>query len=126
MTTSTDSLDAALPAADKLAGESDPSKALSEADKEKIKKADKLREVLAATYVFVRSQEVNRTIGSFTFDHYADEAKRRIKGDGRAVTDALGEAFDTRPSQLDALTKLETDFTNSFDDLKKLADAAGQ
>lgn len=72
-----------------------------------------MRTVLADTYTFVRSNEINKTISSFTFDHYIDEAKRAIKED-RVLRSASSPSVGvgSRPSQLTALTKLEQDFNN--------------
>lgn len=78
------------------------------------KEVDRVRVVMADTYTFVRSQEINRTIASFTFDHYIDEAKRQIKGVGRQLRDASGEAYDVRPTKLEALERLETEFNASL------------
>lgn len=83
-----------------------------------------MRAVLADTYTFVRSAEINKTIASFTFDHYIDEAKRRIKEDrilrtASNATDGVGR----RPSKLSALEKLETDFNNAAAKIKEVAEA---
>jgi hypothetical protein len=87
-----------------------------------IKEGDELRSVLADTYTFVRSVEINKTISSFTFDHYIDEAKRSIKEDRvlRSASDP-NSGVGKRPSKLTALQKLETDFTNSLDRIRKIA-----
>jgi len=92
--------------------------------------ADKIRLTLANTYTFVRSREVNRQIASYTFDHYLEEAKSRIKGAALALRDAGGKTqdasgrdFGTRPTQLEALTTLEQDFNAGFEEMKKLAQA---
>ena len=86
------------------------------------KETDELRSVLADTYTFVKSTEINKTINSFTFDHYIDEAKRAIKED-RILRSASDPAtgIGKRPSKLSALEKLETDFNNSIGKLKTLA-----
>jgi len=86
--------------------------------------AEKVRRVVADVYTFVRSQEINRTIGSFTFDHYIDEAKRRIKGTGRAIRNAAGESFDQRPTKLEFLDSLEAEFRASFKTIEELAKVA--
>lgn len=89
-------------------------------------KEDAVRQVLGDTYSFVRSREINAAISAFTFDHYIDEAKRRIKSD-RTIVDASGKPVDglrARPSQLDALANLKQAFQDGFEDAKKLADAA--
>ena len=92
-------------------------------NKPDLDKDNKLREILANVYTFVRSQEINRVIGGFTFDHYIDEAKRSLKGTGRQVVDAAGTVISQdpkigmRPSQLDYLTQIQTDFNNSYTDL---------
>lgn len=81
-----------------------------------------LRTVLADTYTFVRSAELNKTIASFTFDHYIDEAKRQIKVD-RILSSASDstKGVGTRPAQLTALTTLQTDFNNMLTQLQALA-----
>jgi hypothetical protein len=82
-----------------------------------------LRKVLADTYTFVRSAEINKTISSFTFDHYIDEAKRAIKEDRILRTAANPDGFGSRSSKISALTKLQTDFTNALSKLQELAKA---
>lgn len=83
---------------------------------------EQVRKVIADTYTFVRSAEISRTILGFTLDHYIDEAKRKIKQDRvlRSASDPL-KGVGTRPSQLDALEKLEEDFNKSFEAAKKMA-----
>lgn len=97
--------------------------------KQKSDQSDSIRRTLGDVYTFVRSQEVNRQIASYTLDHYIDEAKSKIKGGttlrdatGSSV-DASGTSFGTRPTQLEALTKLEQDFNAGFNEMQKLADA---
>ncbi len=82
-----------------------------------------MRAVLADTYTFVRSAEINKTIASFTFDHYIDEAKRRIKND-RVLRSASNpaEGVGKRPAKLTALQKLEQDFTAALSKIKKVAE----
>ena len=89
-----------------------------------LSQVDKVRRIVADVYTFVRSQEINRTIGGFTFDHYIDEAKRRIGGTGRAIRNAAGEAFDQRPTKLELLDSLEEEFRASFEVMDTLAKAA--
>lgn len=104
----------------------------SKKSKEALEKADKIRETLADVYTFVRSQEINRVIGAFTFDHYVDEAKRKLKGTGREIRDAAGKVIQddktgspvTRPSLLDYLTKLKAKFNSSYTDMVKMAQNA--
>jgi hypothetical protein len=91
-----------------------------------ISKVERARTVVADVYTFVRAQESNRTIASFTLDHYIDEAKRRIKGEGRQVRSASGESIDIRPTKLEALEKLEAEFTASLDLIESLAKTASQ
>lgn len=89
------------------------------------RKADAaMRAVLSDTYTFVRSSEINKTILSFTFDHYIDEAKRAIKEDRvlRSASDP-NTGVGKRASQLNALTKLETDFNNSIAKIRSVAEA---
>lgn len=93
---------------------------------QEISKVERARTVVADVYTFVRGQEANRTIASFTLDHYIDEAKRRIKGEGREIRSAAGEAFDIRPTKLEALEKLETEFTASLDLIESLAKTASK
>lgn len=82
-----------------------------------------MRSVLSDTYVFVRSAEINKTIASFTFDHYIDEAKRALKED-RTLRSASNPAVGVgkRQAVITALEKLETDFNNSLGDMRKLAE----
>lgn len=88
------------------------------------KAATEMRTVLADTYTFVRSAELNKTIASFTFDHYVDEAKRKIKED-RILRSASNpsQGVGKRPSQLSALTKLEQDFNNMLGKIREAAEA---
>ena len=83
-----------------------------------------MRAVLADTYTFVRSSEINKTVLSFTFDHYIDETKRSIKEDRilRAASNAA-EGVGKRPSKLSALEKLEQDFNNSLTKILEVAKA---
>lgn len=100
--------------------------------KEDLEKVDRVREDIANVYTFVRSQEINRVIGAFTFDHYVDEAKRRIKGTGREIRDAAGVVIQDdktktqmmRPSLLDYLNKLEQRFNASYQEALKMAQNA--
>jgi hypothetical protein len=94
---------------------------------DELQKSDQVRQAIADTYTFVRSREINTTFASFTLDHYIDEAKRLIKGDGRALRDASGEdslAIGTRPTQLEALAAIQQAFNNAFQDAKTLAEKA--
>ncbi len=83
---------------------------------------DEIRRTIGDVYTFVRSREINKTIASFTFDHYIDERKRAIKGE-RIVRSASnpGDGIERRPAQLDAVSKLEEDFNQGFEKMKKLA-----
>jgi hypothetical protein len=83
-----------------------------------------MRSVLSDTYVFVRSAEVNKTISSFTFDHYIQEAKNALKVD-RILKSASNPAVGvgSRQAIITALETLETNFNNSLDSMKKLAQA---
>lgn len=85
---------------------------------------DEVRSTLSDAYTFVRSREINKTIASFTFDHYIDEAKRAIKEDRilRTASNA-SEGVGTRPGKLNALAKLETDFTNALSKIREIAKA---
>ncbi len=87
--------------------------------------SDEIRRTVADVYTFVRSREINKAISSFTFDHYIDERKREIIGE-RIVRSASnpGDGVGRRPAQLDALSKLEADFSKAFDQAKKIAEAA--
>ncbi|MCG8429668.1 MAG: hypothetical protein MJA29_00615 [Candidatus Omnitrophica bacterium] len=85
---------------------------------------NRVRIVIADTHTFVRSQEINRTIGSFTFDHYIDEARRQIKGSGTAIRNSAGEAIGVRPTKLEVLNVLETEFRASLEVARSLAKAA--
>ncbi len=87
---------------------------------------DEIRRSIADTYTFVRSAELNRTVSSFTLDHYIDEAKRRIKDPRilRAASDPT-KGVGTRPSKLDTLTRLEEDFNKSFNKAVQIAKNQG-
>ena len=91
------------------------------ADGQTQKEVERIRNIVASVYTFVRACEVNRTIASFTFDHYIDEAKRRIKGKGRALRDASGESIGTRPTKLEVIEDLEKEFRDSFSVIEKMA-----
>lgn len=82
-----------------------------------------MRAILADTYTFVRSSELNKTILSFTFDHYIDEAKRQIKED-RILRSASNptEGVGKRSAKLPALEKLETDFKNVLAKIRTVAE----
>lgn len=96
----------------------------SKATEEERKADSELRSILSDTYTFVRSAEINKTISSFTFDHYIDEAKRAIKEDRvlRSAADPV-TGVGKRASKLSALEKLEQDFKKSIDKMRKLAEA---
>jgi hypothetical protein len=81
-----------------------------------------MRSILSDTYVFVRSAEITKTIASFTFDHYIDEAKRALKED-RILRSASNptEGVGKRQAKITALTTLETNFKNSVANMRKLA-----
>jgi hypothetical protein len=85
---------------------------------------DKVRNVVADVYTFVRSAEINRTIASFTFDHYIDEAKRKLKGTGTAIRDAAGRSIGMRPTKLESLESLENEFQGSLKLIETLAKKA--
>jgi len=85
---------------------------------------DEIRATLANAYTFVRSVEINKTISSFTFDHYIDEAKREIKEDRilRSASDP-NNGLGKRMGKLSALEKLERDFNNGLEKMRSLAQA---
>jgi len=85
---------------------------------------EEVRTALGNTYTFVRSREINKTIASFTFDHYIDEAKRAIKED-RLLRSASspGEGVGRRLSKLSELEKIEKDFKNAMVKARELAKA---
>lgn len=92
---------------------------------EQERRADmEMRTVLADTYTFVRSAEINKTVSSFTFDHYIDEAKRTIKEDRvlRSASDPV-TGVGRRTSKLSILEKLQQDFNNALGKIRKLAEA---
>ena len=96
----------------------------SQASVQEIKADMELRSTLGDTYTFVRSREINKTILSFTFDHYIDEAKREIKEDRilRSASDP-NTGVGKRPSKLSAIQKLEQDFNNALPKLQDKANA---
>lgn len=83
-----------------------------------------MRSILSDTYTFVRSAEINKTISSFTFDHYIDEAKRALKED-RVLRSASNptEGVGRRMPKITALEKLERDFNNALPKMRKVAEA---
>lgn len=87
---------------------------------------DRVRKVIADTYVFVRSQEYNRTIASYTLDHYIEFAKQAIKGTGRQIRSASGQVLDTRPTKLEALSRLQTAFTAVLAKARTMAESVDQ
>lgn len=91
------------------------------------KEIDQIRTTIADVYTFVKSREINKTIASFTFDHYIDERKRAIKGE-RIIRSASkpGEGVDKRLAQLDAIDKLEQDFNKAYDQAKSMAEKASK
>lgn len=108
-----------------MANDLTPDELIEEKSSTLDRKADiELRSVLSDTYSFVRSAEINKTILSFTFDHYIDEAKREIKEDRiiRSSADPVTE-IGRRASKLSALAKLEQDFNNMLGKIRKLAEA---
>ncbi len=83
------------------------------------------RQLLADIYTFVRSRKINQDISGFTLDHYLEEAKQALKGEGRAITGAssVDDALaDRRPAQLEALTALEEQFKAGFDQVVAIAE----
>lgn len=85
---------------------------------------EEVRSALADTYTFVRSREINKTIASFTFDHYIDEAKRSIKEDRLLRTaSSPAEGVGRRPSKLSELEKIEKDFKKAMIKARELAKA---
>lgn len=96
---------------------------------QKTSEVRRVRRVIADTYTFVRSQEINRTLSGFTLDHYIEEAKRQIMGTGRSIRDAAGETINLRPTKLEQLNSLEEEFRSTLETAKtmaKAADASGQ
>lgn len=83
----------------------------------------RVRRVVADTYSFVRSQEFNRSLSAFTLDHFIEEAKRQIKGTGKAIRDATGSILDLRPTKLESLNTLEDDFQATLETAEIMAKA---
>lgn len=83
---------------------------------------ERVRRVIADTYTFVRSQEYNRTIASYTFDHYIQFAMQEIKGKGREIRDAAGQTLNIRPTKLEALDTLQTSFKSVLAQARKMAE----
>jgi hypothetical protein len=84
---------------------------------------ERVRKAIADVYTFVRSQEYNRTIASYTFDHYIEFAKQAIKGTGRQIRDASGKAVGIRPAKLEALSNLKTAFQGALEQARKMAES---
>lgn len=91
---------------------------------EKRRTDEEVRTALANTYTFVRSREINKTIASFTFDHYIDEAKRTLKED-RILRSASSpaEGVGRRLSKMSELEKIEKDFKKAMTKARELAKA---
>ncbi len=83
---------------------------------------ERVRRVIADTYTFVRSQEFNRTIASYTFDHYIEFAKQSIKGKGREIRSASGRVLDIRPTKLEALESLQASFKSVLAQARTMAE----
>ncbi len=83
---------------------------------------ERVRKVIADTYTFVRSQEYNRTISSYTFDHYLEFAKQAIKGKGREIRSASGQTLDIRPTKLEALESLQASFKSVLSQARTMAE----
>lgn len=83
-----------------------------------------VRTALANAYTFVRSREINKTVSSFTFDHFIDEAKRAIKED-RLLRSASSpaEGVGRRLSKLSQLEKVKKDFDGAMVKARELAKA---
>lgn len=85
---------------------------------------DQIRETIGNVYTFVRSREINKTIASFTFDHYIAERQTDINGSMTIQSSSVpGTSIDVRPGELDALAKLEQDFNACFAKAKQIATA---
>jgi len=84
---------------------------------------ERVRKVIADTYTFVRSQEYNRTIASFTFDHYIEFEKQAIKGTGRQIRNASGQVLGTRPTKLEALINLQDSFKAVLQQARTMAES---
>lgn len=85
---------------------------------------DRVREVVAEVHAFVRSRELNRTVSSFTLDHYIEQRKARIRGNARSTRTASGQPLDLRASQLEQLDTLEESFRAVYRVAEELARAA--
>jgi len=85
---------------------------------------ERVRRVVADTYTFVRSQEFNRTIAGYTFDHYLEFAKQSIKGKGREIRSASGRVLDLRPTKLESLESLQTAFKSVLTQARTMAEKA--
>lgn len=94
---------------------------LTKQEQEQADKADELRKKMAAVHAQVRAAEYTKTVSAFTYDHYIDEQKRKLKGEGRKIRDAGGNVIDGRSSSLEQLSKLETDFNSALSEATKLA-----
>jgi hypothetical protein len=108
-TDQTQQFDPTLPTDDPLAGEV-KSAGVTPANQKELDEDERIRKTIGDVYTFVRSQEINRSIASFTFDHYIDTAIRRLRGEGRTIRNAAGEVLETKPPALEALDKLKADF----------------
>lgn len=116
-----------------LPGEGKPEQ-FSKDEQKKFDEESQVRTAVGNVYTFVRTRNINKNISGFTFDHYIDEALRDIRGSevelaagagqGRAIRDAAGLAFDIRPGKLEALEKLKATFLLTFAAAMKMAEEA--
>lgn len=77
-------------------------------------KRDASRQDLADIYGEVLSNEVNKSVGAKTLDHFILERKAQLK-DARELRDVDGASAGTRPSRLERLQHLQEVLNNTVD-----------
>ena len=73
---------------------------------------NKLLAILGTIYSFVRSRELTKTLGSYSFDDYISEAKNQIKSDKKG----------SRSTKLSRLDQLESDLNTALGQVQQLPD----
>lgn len=86
-----------------------------------VKMDDRIRSTLADTYEFVRSQALNRAIGTYTLDHYIVQAQMDIGT--RDILNVNDDVVDSRPSKLQSVANLESSFKSLYPAALKKAKA---
>jgi len=94
---------------------------ISEEDKKKLQDENDIRRVVADVHAFVRSRELNKSLSTYSFDHYLEEAKLTI---GKEPWDPNVPREGARLTQFEMITKLEADFDRLYAQAEKMAETA--